>query len=378
MTTRPTVAEIDLDALRHNFSVLRRQAGAERQLLAVVKADAYGHGALPVARTLQASGADYFGVALVAEGTALRQGGIERPILVLGGAAPGEEALLLAQDLTPVIFDLAGARRLSAATTAAGRVCRYHLKVDSGMGRLGFVPADLPAVLPRLAALPGLEMEGLLSHFALADQADHPFTLTQAQRFRAMLGTVRAAGFAPELVHLSNSAGLYGPVLPDCNLVRPGIALYGGLPADYLAGEIDLRPVMRLRTAIAQLKVVPPGAGVSYGHRFVASRPTLIAALPVGYADGYSRRLSGCGEVLVRGRRAPVAGTVCMDWTMVDVTAIPGVAVGDRVTLLGRDGAEEVTAEEWAGRIGTISYEVFCLVGQRVPRVYLHQGQEPA
>jgi len=378
MTPRPTVAEIDLDALRHNFRLLRRQAGEGRQVLAVVKADAYGHGALPVARTLQACGADWFGVALVAEGIALRQGGIRRPILVLGGAAPGEEALLLAHDLTPVIFDLAGARRLSAVATAAGRACRYHLKVDSGMGRLGLVAADLPAVLPRLAALPGLEMEGLLSHFALADQAEHSFTATQAQRFREMLGTVRAAGFAPVLVHLSNSAGLYGPALPDCNLVRPGIALYGGLPADYLAGVIDLRPVMRLTTVVAQLKAVPPGAGVSYGHRFVATRPTLIAALPVGYADGYSRRLSGCGEVLVRGCRAPVAGTVCMDWTMVDVTDIPGVAVGDRVTLLGRDGAEEVTAEEWAGRIGTISYEVFCLVGQRVPRVYLHPEPDPA
>ncbi|AMV73168.1 alanine racemase [Desulfuromonas carbonis] len=378
MPLRPTFAEIDLDALRHNFRLLRRQAGAGRQLLAVVKADAYGHGALPVARTLQACGADYFGVAMVAEGTALRQGGIQRPILVLGGAAPGEEALLLDQNLTPVIFDLPAARRLSAAAMAAGRSCRYHLKVDSGMGRLGFVPADLPAVLPRLADLPGLEMAGLISHFALADQADHPITQTQAERFRAMLGTVRAAGFAPALVHLSNSAGLYGPALPDCNLVRPGIALYGGLPADYLAGEIDLRPVMRLYTTIAQLTAVPPGAGVSYGHRFVASRPTLIAALPVGYADGYARRLSGCGEVLVRGHRAPVAGTVCMDWTMVDVTDVPAVAVGDRVTLLGRDGSEEVTAEEWAGRIGTISYEVFCLISQRVPRVYLNPEPGPA
>jgi alanine racemase len=370
MNTRPTVAEIDLAALRHNFQTLRRQAGADRQLLAVVKADAYGHGAVPVARALQAAGASYFGVALVEEGEILRRSGIERPILVLGGLGPGEEPALLAAELTPVIFDLAGARRLSAAAAAAGRRCRYHLKIDSGMGRLGFLPADLPGVLAALAALPGLEMAGVISHLALADEAEHPFTATQVERFREALAQVRGAGFAPRLVHLSNSAAIFSRELPECNLVRPGIALYGGLPADHLAGRIDLRPVMSLHTTIAQLKTVPAGTGISYGHRFVTERPTLVAALPVGYADGYSRRLSGCGEVLVRGRRAPIAGTVCMDWTMADVSDIPGVAVGDRVTLLGRDGAEQITAEEWAGRIGTISYEVFCLVGPRVPRIY--------
>ena len=336
----------------------------------MVKADAYGHGAVPVARALQAAGADYFGVALVEEGETLRRSGIERPILVLGGVGPGEEQALLAAELTPVIFDLAGARRLSAAAAAVGRRCRYHLKIDSGMGRLGFLPADLPGVLAELAALPGLEMEGVISHLALADEAGHPFTATQVERFREALAQVRGAGFAPRLVHLSNSAAIFSRELPECNLVRPGIALYGGLPAEHLAGRIDLRPVMSLHTTIAQLKTVPAGTGISYGHRFVAERPTLVAALPVGYADGYSRRLSGCGEVLVRGRRAPIAGTVCMDWTMADVSDIPGVAVGDRVTLLGRDGAEQITAEEWAGRIGTISYEVFCLVSPRVPRIY--------
>jgi len=372
MNTRPTIAEIDLAALRHNFRTICRQAGSDRQLLAVVKADAYGHGAVPVARALQADGAGYFGVALVEEGEILRRSGIERPILVLGGVGPGEEQALLAAELTPVISDLAGARRLSVATAAVGRRCRYHLKIDSGMGRLGILPADLPGVLAELAALPGLEMEGVISHLALADEAGHPFTATQVERFREALVQVRGAGFAPRLVHLSNSAAIFGRALPECNLVRPGIALYGGLPAQHLAGRIDLRPVMSLHTNIAQLKTVPAGTGISYGHRFVAARPTLIAALPVGYADGYSRRLSGCGEVLVRGRRAPIAGTVCMDWTMADVSDIPGVAVGDRVTLLGRDGGEQITAEEWAGRIGTISYEVFCLVSPRVPRIYVN------
>jgi alanine racemase len=375
MNTRPTIAEIDLDALRHNYRTIRGQAGNDRQLLAVVKADAYGHGAVPVAQTLQAEGVAYFGVALVEEGETLRRAGIERPILVLGGVGSGEEQQLLAAELTPVIFDLAGARRLSAAAAAAGRRCRYHLKIDSGMGRLGFLLADLPGVLAQLANLPGLEMEGVISHLALADEADHPFTGTQVERFRDALVLVREAGFAPRLIHLSNSAAIFSHELPECNLVRPGIALYGGLPAEHLADRIGLRPVMSLSTNIAQLKTVPAGTGISYGHRFVTGRPTLVAALPVGYADGYSRRLSGCGEVLVRGRRAPIAGTVCMDWTMVDVSDIPGVSVGDRVTLLGRDDSEQISAEEWAGRIGTISYEVFCLVGQRIPRIYKNGDQ---
>ncbi len=375
MNTRPTIAEINLDALRHNYRTIRGQAGNDRQLLAVVKADAYGHGAVPVAQTLQAEGVAYFGVALVEEGETLRRAGIERPILVLGGVGSGEEQPLLAAELTPVIFDLAGARRLSAAAAAAGRRCRYHLKIDSGMGRLGFLLADLPGVLAQLANLPGLEMEGVISHLALADEADHPFTGTQVERFRDALVLVREAGFAPCLIHLSNSAAIFSHELPECNLVRPGIALYGGLPAEHLADRIGLRPVMSLSTTIAQLKTVPAGTGISYGHRFVAGRPTLVAALPVGYADGYSRRLSDCGEVLVRGRRAPIAGTVCMDWTMVDVSDIPGVSVGDRVTLMGRDDGEQISAEEWAGRIGTISYEVFCLVGQRIPRIYKNGDQ---
>ena len=368
MPIRPTHAEIDLAALRHNYQTLRRQAG-DRQFLAVVKANAYGHGAVPVAECLQQAGAEFFGVALVQEGEELRRGGIVRPILVLGGVVPGDEAALLAADLTPAIFDLAGARRLDAAAAAAGRRCRYHLKVDSGMGRLGFRPDDLPGVLQQLAALQHLEMEGVISHLALADEEEHPFTAVQVERFREAQRQICAAGFAPPLVHLSNSAGIYALDLPECNMVRAGIALYGGLPAEHLAG-IDLQPVMSLRTAVAQLKALPAGAGVSYGHRFIAERPSLIAALPVGYADGYSRHLSNCGEVLVRGRRARVAGTVCMDWTMIDVSDIPGVAVGDTVTLLGSDGAERISAEEWAGRIGTISYEVFCLISRRVPRVY--------
>ncbi len=367
---RPTHVEIDLDALRSNFSQARRQAGAERRLLAVVKADAYGHGAARVAPVLQEAGADLFGVAIVEEGMELRRAGIVRPILVLGGIYPGQEEEILRHGLTPCLFDLEVARRLNGQALAAGTVIPYHLKIDTGMGRIGFRPEELAEVLPALAACRGLAMEGVLSHLALADEVDHPFTAEQLRLFRAALAQVRGAGFQPALTHLSNSASLFSQEVPECNLVRPGIVLYGGLPAPHLAGRLELKPVMSFRTSVVQVKTVPAGTGISYSHRFVAGRETTIAAIPVGYADGYSRHLSNRGEVLIRGCRAKVAGTVCMDWTLIDVSDIPGVRVGDEVTLLGRDNGCCITAEEWAAKIGSISYEVFCQVSKRVPRLY--------
>jgi alanine racemase len=367
---RPTYVEIDLAALQHNLGQARQQAGNGRRILAVVKADAYGHGAVRVAQALERAGADLFGVAIVEEGVELRRAGITRPILVLGGIYPGQEDELFRHDMVPTLFDPEAARRLDARAGAAGRVLPFHLKIDTGMGRIGFRPEELPFLLEELGGLKNLVMEGLISHLALADDPQHPFTDEQAERFRACLAEVRRAGFAPRYVHLSNSAALFSREIPECNLVRPGIVLYGGLPAPCFAGRIDLRPVMSFRTSVAQVKKVPVGTGVSYGHRFVAERPTVLAAIPVGYADGYSRLLSNCGEVLIRGKRARVAGTVCMDWTLVDVTDIPGVEAGDEVTLLGRDNGQSITAEEWAERIGSISYEVFCQVSKRVPRIY--------
>jgi alanine racemase len=367
---RPTHVEIDLDALRHNFQQAKETAGPARAVLAVVKADAYGHGAARIAPALQQAGADLFGVAMVEEGLELRQVGVERPILILGGIYPGQEEEIFAHQLTPCIFDLQVARRLDRRARASGIRCPYHLKVDTGMGRVGFRPEELPAVLAELATFSGLRMEGFISHLAVADEADHPFTVTQQILFRQLLAQVRGAGFDPRHIHLSNSAALFAGDLAECNLVRPGIVLYGGLPASHFAARLDLKPVMSFRSSVVQVKNVPAGASVSYGQRFIARRPTVLAAIPVGYADGYSRHLSGKGEMLIRGRRATVAGTVCMDWTLIDVTDIPGVAVGDQVTLLGRDNGNVITAEEWAEKIGSISYEVFCQVSKRVPRLY--------
>ena len=322
---RPTIAEIDLDAVVANFRLARSRAGAGCQVLAVVKADAYGHGAARVAPALEAAGADFFGVALAEEGVALREAGVRRPILILGGTYPGQEEDLLRHELTPTLIDLETARRLAAHFRAAGRRCRCHLKLDTGMGRVGFRPAELDAVLEVLSDLPEIEIEGVFSHLAFADEPENPFTDEQVRRFSGALDRIRAAGLRPRYVHLGNSAALFTRELPECNLVRPGIVLYGALPSEYFAGRLDLHPVMSLRSRIAHLKRVP-------------------------------------------------AGTVCMDWTLFDVTGVPGVAVGDPITLLGADGDDAVSAEEWAQRIGTIPYEVLCAISKRVPRRYRGEG----
>ncbi len=368
---RPTRAEIDLAALRHNFEQVRSQVGGQAGILAVVKADAYGHGAVPVARTLERAGAAAFAVALVEEGIALRRAGLQRPILVFGEIFPGQEEALFDGDLTPYLFQVETARRLDREARARGRVLPVHLKIDTGMGRIGVLPQDLDGFLQTLASLPGLRLAGVMSHLALADESQAPINTQQRDCFRRVLQQVRQAGFAPEWVHLSNSAAIFSFDFPECNLVRPGIVLYGGMPAPELAGRLELRPVMHLRSRIVQLKSLPVGAGVSYGHHFIAKRPSLIATVPIGYADGYNRLLSNRGEALVRGRRVRVAGRVCMDWTLFDVTDVPGVSLGDEITLLGSAAGGTITGDEWAERIGTISYEVYCGIGKRVPRVYL-------
>jgi alanine racemase len=366
---RPTRAEIDIAALRHNFREVQVAAGSGCDVLAVVKADAYGHGVGLVAPALAALGARMFGVALVEEGVELRRLGIDQPVLVLGGVFPGQEGDILAHRLTPVLYDLNCARRLDSAARNAGRVIDYHLKVDTGMGRLGFRAERLGEVLPVLAQLKNLHMDGLMSHLAVADEPERPLTGLQYRMFADVVAQVAVQGFAPHYRHIANSAAIYSRELSGCNLVRPGISLYGGLTGGPFASRFTQRGVMRFVSQVAQLKDVPKDAGISYGHRFITTRHSRIAAIPVGYADGYNRLLSNRGEVLIHGRRAPVAGTVCMDWTLVDVTDLPDVQVGDRVTLLGRDGDAVITAEEWAAKIGSITYEVFCQVSKRVPRV---------
>ena len=367
--SRPTRVEIDLAALRHNFQEVQRTVGDGCEVLAVVKADAYGHGVSHVATGLAAAGASMFGVALVEEAVELRKLGIEQPILILGSFFPGQEADVVEYQLTPVLYDLNCARRLDSASRDAGKSIDYHLKVDTGMGRLGFRVDRLDEVLPVLKNLKSLNMSGIMSHLAVADEPERPLTALQCETFSAVVVAVEKVGFSPFYKHIANSAGIYSRALNGCNLVRPGISLYGGLTGGPFAHPFTQKPVMRFVSQVAQLKDVPPGEGISYGHRFVTSRQSRVAAIPVGYADGYNRLLTNRGEVLIHGRRAPVVGTVCMDWILIDVTSFPDIQVGDQVTLLGRDGDDVITAEEWAAKVGSITYEVFCNISKRVPRV---------
>lgn len=375
MDSRPTVAEINLAALKHNYSVIAQMAPAGCGILAVVKADAYGHGFMDVATELEALGVTAYAVAFLAEGIQLRKNGIDRPILILGGIYPGQERKCVGFNLSTALFTLEQARALNAAAGLLYRKAKIHVKVDTGMGRLGIPCREAAAFFQSIKALPHLELEGIFSHFATADELDdsgRKFTEQQVDCFAGAVAAARSAGFAPRYVHIANSAAALNLDLSFCNLIRPGITLYGVLPSPDFQGMADLQPVMRLKSVVAMLKWVEPGTSISYGRRYTAKERRLIASVPIGYADGYSRALTNRGEALVRGKRARVAGTVCMDWIMLDVTGIDGVAVGDEVTLLGPDPSGDcITAQELAEAAGTIPYEIFCGISKRVPRVYL-------
>ncbi len=373
---RPTYAEIDLAALKHNYQLIRSSIPSQTEILAVVKADAYGHGFMDISRELELFGVNAFGVAFLAEGIQLRKSGSDKPILLLGGIYPGQERKCIGFNLSTTVFTLEQAQALNQA--ASGKLFRraqLHLKIDTGMGRLGVPFHEVPQFLAELKKLPNIELEGVISHFASADELDdsgQSFTRLQGERFAWALAEVRAAGFTPRYIHIANSAAALLNDIPECNLIRPGIALYGALPSGDFQGKLELKPVMRLKSRIAMLKWVDSGSTVSYARRFTANQRTLIASVPVGYADGYPRALTNRGEALIRGQRARVAGTVCMDWIMLDVTGIEGVAVGDPVTLMGSDGSGRcIHAEELATWAETIPYAIFCGISKRVPRVYL-------
>ena len=374
---RPTFAEIDLAALHHNYHLIRSSIPRRTEILAVVKADAYGHGFMDISRELEELGVNAFGVAFLAEGIQLRKSGSDKPILLLGGVYPGQERKCIGFNLSTALFTMEQARALNHAASAGKlfRKAQIHLKIDTGMGRLGVPYSDVPEFLAELKKLPNIILEGVMSHFASADELDESgqyFTRLQSERFAWSLAQIRSAGFNPRYIHIANSAAALLRDMPGCNLIRPGIAMYGALPSADFQGKLDLKPVMRLKSRIAMLKWVEPGSTVSYARRFTAGERTLIASIPVGYADGYPRSLTNRGEVLIRGERAQVAGTVCMDWIMVDVTHIDGVTVGDPVVLMGGDDEGNcIHAEEVAAWADTIPYEIFCGISKRVPRVYL-------
>jgi len=375
---RPTIAEIDLDALRFNLNQLRGMSDGKADILAVVKANAYGHGAVEVAKELENAGAGIFGVATTEEGIELRRSGLSSPILVLAGTYPEEFEKVIENKLSPVVFDLEIARALDAQGKKAGQQIPVHLKVDTGMNRLGIPWREWEPALQVLQSLRNLRVEGLMSHFSVAESEqpdDLSFTEEQRQRFQACVDSARRMGMQPRYIHLANSAANARLEPARFNLVRLGLMLYGLHPAPALQSRVSLRPVLRWKTAILSLKRVPAGDPVSYGRTYSCKKESLIATLPVGYADGYNRRLSNRGEVLVRGKRAKIAGIVCMDLTIVDVSEISGVQVKDEVILLGKQGSEEIGAAEIAGWLETIPYEVLCAIGKRVPRIY-HGGSK--
>ena len=379
MESRPTIAEIDLAALRHNFQQVKSAIPTGCGILAVVKADAYGHGFMDIAMELEKLDVTAFGVAFLAEGIQLRKSGIDRPILILGGIYPGQEKKCIGFNLSTAVFSPEQARLLNYVAGKLYRKAKIHVKIDTGMGRLGISHEDAGAFFHKLKGMKHVELEGIISHFASADELDENgrnYTAHQAEMFCRVVAGARDEGFSPRYVHIANSAAAFSLDVPCCNMVRPGISLYGALPSADFAGQMDLCPVMHLKSKVAMLKWVEPGTSISYARRYVAGGRTLVASVPVGYADGYSRRLTNRGEALVRGQRARVAGTVCMDWIMLDVTHVEGVSVGDEVVLIGCDpqggciGVEELAA--WSE---TIPYEIFCGVSKRVPRVYLNASR---
>jgi len=363
---RPTRAEIFLDAIAHNLRVVR-QAAPSCKVLAVVKADGYGHGIVPVSRCLQAEGADGFGVALAEEGLELREAGIDRAILVLNGIHGGAHEEVIAAGLTPVLYELSEAAAFHAAS--GGRFVDVHLKVDTGMGRLGVPVATLGDFLAQLRAYPSIRIVGLMTHLSTADE-DREFVAAQLASFEWAHGIVRRYGHDPIVRHAANSPGLFRHPEAHFDWIRPGLALYGYPGAEGI--DAPLRPAMRWRTEIIRLRMLEPGESAGYGRTFIAGRHTRLATIPVGYGDGLLRSASNRAEVLIRGHRCPVVGNVSMDLTTVDVSALAEVRLGDEVVLLGAQGDHVLDARDLAAATHTIPYEILTNVSRRVPRIYLN------
>ena len=367
---RPTFAEINLGALRANYRALTAYTNGA-SIMAVVKADAYGHGAVEIARALRQEGCEHFGVATVEEARELRAAGIAERLYLLAGFFSDQTTEIVDLDLTAAIFDLSLIEPLNHAASVSGRPgFRVHLEIDTGATRLGISPSDLEEAAARLRHAHSLKVEGASTLLANAGDPSSPITDGQLAVFRDALGTLRAAGFNLPVRHVANSAAMVLRADAHFTLMRPGLAMYGLPPVPAVLDHVELRPVMTFKTRVLQVKRVAAGSGVSYGHTFVAPRESVIGVLSVGYADGYRRGLQHGGEVIVRGRRAPIVGAVCMDLTMVDLTDVPGAAIGDEVILWGGAGEAMISVNDVARLAQTISYEVLCTVGRRVPRVY--------
>jgi alanine racemase len=366
---RPTQAVVNLKAISYNIAQIRKKIGERTDLMAVVKADGYGHGAAKVGLTALKSGANCLGVTLPEEGEDLRAAGISASIVVLGLIKPEEAHQTVKLKLDQTICTVEVAEALDQLAREASVKVKVHVKVDTGMGRIGVHPDEALGFVRRIRRFKNLNLEGLFSHFASADEADKTFPKKQIEIFDGVVREIEASGIKIRKKHMANSAGILD--LPESyyDLVRPGIMIYGLYPSQEVSRSIPLKPAMTLKTQVVFLKLVPPGTPISYGRTFATQRESLVATIPVGYADGYSRLLSGRGRVLIKGHRVPLIGRVCMDMCMIDISQVGNVQQGDEVILFGGD----LPVDEIAGMAGTINYEVICAVGKRVPRIYVEE-----
>lgn len=368
-------AEVDLDAVRHNILEMKKHIHPNTKLLVVIKADAYGHGAVAVASELLDL-ADYFAVAHLAEAEELRRYGIQKPILILGTCEPEEFQEMIKQQVTINIFRLEDAKKLSETAQAMQQKAVVHVKLDTGMNRIGFPCTNQTITdIRQIADLPGVYLEGIFTHFAKADETNKDAFLYQLKQFRYMLEKLEEEGIRIPIRHAANSAAIMEAGDLELDMVRSGISTYGLYPSEeVIKDKTDLKPAMALRSKVSYIKTVPAGVGIGYGWSYVTNKETVVATIPVGYADGYKRALSNRGRVLIHGMSAPIIGRICMDQFMVDISHIPDVRIGDTVTLFGMDGAERIPVEELADASASFNYEFVCGLTRRVPRIYRKNG----
>jgi len=356
---RPTRVEIDLDSIAYNIHQIRKKVGNKTKTMAVMKANAYGHGAVEVAKVAIDAGAQWLAVALVEEGIQLREAGIQSPILILGSTPPDQVHEVIKYNLSQTVCSRELIETLSNEAQSWNQTAKVHIKVDTGLGRLGIFPEEVAAFVKESSCLEGIEIEGIFTHFSVADE-DKAFTELQIKKFKEVISNLEREKIHIPLKHAANSAAVVGFASSYFNLVRPG----------EMNRTIPLKPAMSFKTKITYLKRVPAGYSLSYDRTFTTERKSLIAILPVGYADGYPRALSNKGEVLIKGKRAPVVGMICMDMTLVDVTHIPDVKIGDEVVLFGKQNGAQISADEIASKSDLINYEILCGISKRVPRIY--------
>lgn len=369
MRARNVWAEVDLSAIAHNVQVTRKVLKPGTKICAVVKADAYGHGAVPVATAALAAGVNYLAVSMTQEALELREAGIMAPILILGTMTEEHEKALVDYNITQTVYDLAVAQELSAAALQENKVAKVHLAVDTGMNRIGCRPEEAADLAEAISKLPHVELEGMFSHFASADKMDKSFAESQYRKFMEADRAIKDRGIQIPLVHIDNSAGITEMKHTECDMVRQGITLYGLWPSDDVERCLDLKPALSLKAEVVFVKDVPAGEKIGYGCTYETKAPMKVATIPLGYADGYSRALSNRGYITIRGYKAPVVGRICMDQFMVDVTNVPGVHKGDEAVIFGPGG---VSLDQLAKWVGTIPYELMCLLSTRVPRKYTY------